>query len=57
MMSNPQLLEITVILFAVLAALLAGGVWIAISLLAVGWLGMLFVGGVPAGSVLATTAW
>ncbi len=57
MMSNPQLLEITVILFAVLAALLAGGVWIAISLLAVGWLGMLFVGGVPAGSVLATTVW
>jgi tripartite ATP-independent transporter DctM subunit len=57
MMSNPQLLEITLILFAVLAALLAGGVWIAISLLAVGWLGMLFVGGIPAGSVLATTVW
>jgi len=56
-MSNPQLLEITVILFAVLAGLLAGGVWIAISLLAVGWLGMLFVGGIPPGSVLATTVW
>ena len=26
-------------------------------LLAVGWLGMLFVGGIPAGSVLATTVW
>ena len=57
MMSNPQLLEITLILFAVLTVLLAGGVWIAISLLAVGWLGMLFVGGIPAGSVLATTVW
>jgi tripartite ATP-independent transporter DctM subunit len=57
MMSNPQLLEITLVLFAVLTALLAGGVWIGISLLAVGWLGMLFVGGIPAGSVLATTVW
>lgn len=57
MMSGFQLLEITGILFAVLTVLLAGGVWIAISLLAVGWLGMLFVGGIPAGSVLATTVW
>jgi hypothetical protein len=55
MMSNPQLLEITVILFAVLALLLAGGVWIAISLFAVGWIGILFVGSIPPGSVLATT--
>lgn len=56
-MAGLQLLEITALLFAVLAGLLAGGVWIAISLLAVGWLGMLFVGGIPAGSVLATTVW
>lgn len=56
-MAGAQLLEITALLFAVLAGLLAGGVWIAISLLAVGWLGMLFVGGIPAGSVLATTVW
>jgi tripartite ATP-independent transporter DctM subunit len=55
--SGFQLLEIAALLFAVLAGLLAGGVWIAISLLAVGWLGMLFVGGIPAGSVLATTIW
>src|SRR5215470_4874224 len=57
MMTSAQLLEITAVLFAVLAGLLAGGVWIAVSLLAVGWLGMLFVGGIPAGSVLATTVW
>jgi tripartite ATP-independent transporter DctM subunit len=56
-MAGLQLLEIAALLFAVLAGLLAGGVWIAISLLAVGWLGMLFVGGIPAGSVLATTVW
>src|SRR5919112_679926 len=57
MFNGLQLLEIAALLFAALAGLLAGGVWIAISLLAVGWLGMLFVGGVPAGSVLATTVW
>jgi tripartite ATP-independent transporter DctM subunit len=56
-MTGLQLLEIAVLLFAVLAGLLAGGVWIAISLMAVGWLGMLFVGGIPAGQVLATTVW
>jgi len=56
-MAGIQLLEIAALLFAVLAGLLAGGVWIAVSLLAVGWLGMLFVGGVPAGQVLATTVW
>lgn len=55
--SGFQLLEIAALLFAVLAGLLAGGVWIAISLMAVGWLGMMFVGGIPAGSVLATTIW
>lgn len=34
------------------------GVWIAISLLAVGYVGMHFVGGgIPTGSVLATTIW
>lgn len=57
MYSGPELVEIAGLLFAVLAGLLAGGVWIAISLMAVGWLGMLFVGGIPAGSVLATTVW
>ena len=38
--------------------LLAGGVWIAIALMACGWVGMQFVGGnIPAGAVLATTIW
>ena len=38
--------------------LLAGGVWIAIALMACGYVGMQFVGGnIPAGAVLATTIW
>ena len=41
-----------------LAVLLAGGVWIAIALMACGFVGMQFVGGnIPAGAVLATTIW
>ena len=41
-----------------LLALLAGGVWIAIALMACGFAGMMFVGGaVPPGAVLATTVW
>src|SRR5215210_3110496 len=53
-----ELIEISGLLLLLLAVLLAGGVWIAISLLACGWVGMQFVGGgIPAGSVLATTIW
>jgi tripartite ATP-independent transporter DctM subunit len=53
-----ELLQISLLLFALLAALLAGGVWIAIVLLACGFVGMQFVGGgIPAGPVLATTVW
>lgn len=53
-----DLVEVSLILLAVLMGLLAGGVWIAIALLACGWAGMQFVGGgIPAGSVLATTVW
>ena len=38
--------------------LLGGGVWIAVALMATGWAGMQFAGGgIPAGSVLATTVW
>jgi tripartite ATP-independent transporter DctM subunit len=52
------LVEIAGLLLLFLALLLAGGVWIAIALLACGWVGMQFVGGgIPAGSVLATTIW
>ncbi len=53
-----ELITIAGILLLVLVVLLAGGVWIAISLLAVGWVGMLFVEGVPSpGNVLATKIW
>ncbi|MGZ8322234.1 MAG: TRAP transporter large permease [Rhodoplanes sp.] len=53
-----ELLQIALLLLALLAALLAGGVWIAVALMACGWVGMQFVGGnIPAGNVLATTIW
>jgi tripartite ATP-independent transporter DctM subunit len=53
-----ELVEISLLLLALLTVLLCGGVWIAISLMAVGWVGMQFVGGnIPAGPVLATTIW
>jgi tripartite ATP-independent transporter DctM subunit len=52
------LLEISGLLLLFLAALLAGGVWIAVALMATGYVGMQFVGGgIPAGSVLATKIW
>lgn len=54
---SADLLTIAAILFGFLTALLLGGIWISIALLAVGWLGMMFVGGIPAGPVLATTIW
>jgi tripartite ATP-independent transporter DctM subunit len=52
------LVEIAGLLLLLLIALLAGGVWVAIALLACGFVGMQFgAGGIPAGSVLATTIW
>jgi tripartite ATP-independent transporter DctM subunit len=52
------LIETAIILFGLLAVLLAGGVWIAIALLATGFVGMQFAPGhIPAGSVLATIVW
>jgi tripartite ATP-independent transporter DctM subunit len=53
-----ELVQISGLIFLLLVILLAGGVWIAIALMACGWVGMQFVGGgIPAGSVLATTIW
>jgi tripartite ATP-independent transporter DctM subunit len=53
-----DLLGIAAILLVLLIVLLAGGVWIAITLMACGFAGMLFVGGnIPPGAVLATTVW
>ncbi len=53
-----DLVSISLVLLAFLMILLLGGVWIAIALLATGWVGMQFVAGnIPAGSVLATIVW
>ena len=53
-----EIASISLLVAAVLAVLLGAGVWIAISLLACGWIGMQFApGGIPAGSVLATKVW
>jgi tripartite ATP-independent transporter DctM subunit len=53
-----SVIGISLLLFALLAVLLAGGVWIAISLMACGWVAMQFAAGnIPAGAVLATTVW
>src|ERR671917_1360585 len=52
------MLEISLFVLALLAVLLAGGVWIAIALMACGWAAMQFAGAaIPAGAVLATTVW
>src|ERR1700750_1161309 len=51
-----QLVEISVLLLAFLTILLTGGVWIAMALMATGYVGMQFIGGgIPSGPVLATT--
>ncbi|MDI4664849.1 TRAP transporter large permease subunit [Xanthobacter autotrophicus] len=53
-----EMIEISGLLLLLLLGLLASGVWIAIALLVVGYVGMQFVaGGIPAGAVLATTIW
>jgi tripartite ATP-independent transporter DctM subunit len=53
-----ELVQVSLVLLALLTVLLAGGVWIAIALMACGYVGMQFVGGnIPAGPVLATTIW
>src|SRR6201989_2758021 len=56
--SDMELLSIAALLLGFLALLLGAGVWIAVALMATGWAGMQFAGGgIPAGSVLATTVW
>ena len=53
-----DLASISLLISVVLVVLLGSGVWIAISLLACGWIGMQFApGSIPAGSVLATKIW
>ena len=50
-------LNISLILLAALVVLLAGGVWIAIALLGLGFVGMVFFTNSPAGLLMATTVW
>ncbi|HEX2727271.1 MAG TPA: TRAP transporter large permease subunit [Beijerinckiaceae bacterium] len=57
MLDTLQRIEIAALLLALLTVLLAGGVWIAIALMACGFAAMLFVADVPIGQVLATTVW
>jgi tripartite ATP-independent transporter DctM subunit len=53
-----DMVEISGLLLLLLVVLLTGGVWIAVALMACGYVGMQFAGaGIPAGSVLATTIW
>ncbi len=48
---------IAIVLLAALGVLLAAGVWIALSLLGVGWIAMVFFTNAPAGKLMATTVW
>ncbi|HET6522602.1 MAG TPA: TRAP transporter large permease subunit, partial [Geminicoccaceae bacterium] len=48
---------VTVVLFAAVMALLASGVWVAVSLLLVGYMALAVFSPAPAGSLLATTVW
>ena len=52
-----ELLSVSLILLAVLAALLISGVWIAITLLGVGFVAMAAFTNSPAGPLMATTVW
>jgi len=53
-----DLTTISLLITVLLVVLLGSGVWIAIALLACGWVGMQFAAGsIPAGSVLATKIW
>ena len=53
-----ELVGISALLLVFLTILLAGGVWIAMALMATGYVGMQFIGGgIPSGPVLATTSW
>ena len=50
-------LWISAVLLVALAVMLAGGIWIAIALLGVGFIGMVFFTNSPAGQLMATTIW
>jgi C4-dicarboxylate transporter, DctM subunit len=46
-----------IVLLAALALLLVAGVWIALTLLGVGWIAMVVFTNAPAGPLMATTSW
>lgn len=48
---------VSLVLLVVMLLLLATGVWVAVSLLAVGLIGILFFTSAPAGKVMSTTIW
>lgn len=50
-------LTMTFLLLIFLLSLLASGIWVAFSLLAVGMAGIFFFSGAPLGNVMATTIW
>lgn len=50
-------LSISLVLLAALGALLAAGVWIAIALIGLGFIGMMFFTNSPVGLLMATTTW
>jgi tripartite ATP-independent transporter DctM subunit len=53
-----ELIQIALLLLILLIALLAGGLWIGITLIVCGFAGMQFAGAtIPSGPVLATTIW
>jgi len=52
-----ELVQIAGLLLFVMLLLLAGGVWIAMTLAIVGWIGMTFFTGTPAGKNLFTAFW
>ena len=45
------------VLIALLFIFLAGGLWVALSLLCIGFLGIVLFSSAPAGPVMATTVW
>ena len=48
---------VSIFLMVVLLALLAAGVWVALTLIIVGYLGIALFSGAPAGAIMATTTW
>jgi tripartite ATP-independent transporter DctM subunit len=57
MFATPGMAELSIILLAFMVVVLAGGVWIAVTLGLVGLVAMALTTSVPIGSVLATTTW